>query len=249
MNYAKIYEQLISNAKINPFSGYTEKHHIVPKCMGGGDTFDNIVSLSARQHFIAHWLLYKIHGTKELAFAWRVMCINPKNNQRSKVNSHSFKLAKEAWAIEMSRLNTGVKFSDKRIENLRQAHLGQKAWNKGIATGETASRKARIEHYMANPQRCVTCGQPIPYRFKSRARKYCCKKCQFADPNRIVGKVNRKPNSGSFKKGHTLKGETVKKISDKLTGMKRPRGVCPHCGTEGALSLLKRWHFDNCKKG
>lgn len=70
MNYAKIYEQLISNAKINPFSGYTEKHHIAPKCMGGGDTFDNIVSLSARQHFIAHWLLYKIHGTKELAFVY-----------------------------------------------------------------------------------------------------------------------------------------------------------------------------------
>lgn len=248
MNYARIYSQLILSAKINPFCGYTEKHHIVPKCMGGDDTFDNIIRLSARQHFIAHWLLYKIYGTKELAFAWRAMCANPKNTQRQKVNSHSFKLAKEAWALEMSRLNTGVKFSDEHKENLSHAHLGQKAWNKGTSIGETAYRKIRIEQYEANPQRCLTCDKPIPYRFKSRGRKYCCKECQFADPNRVVGAFNRKPNSGSFTKGHKLKDETVKKISDKLTGMKRPRGVCPHCGTEGALSLLKRWHFDNCKK-
>lgn len=249
MNYAKIYDDLITKAIAHPHSGYVEKHHIIPRCLGGTDEKSNLVSLSARQHFIAHWLLYKMHRTKDLAFAWRAMCMRPKNSRRQRVNSHSFSLAKEAWAREMAIANAGVKFSAERLKNLSDAHLGQVAWNKGICTGETKGRKERVAEYLENPQKCVTCSAPIPYRFKSRGRKYCCKVCQFSDPNRITGAFNAKPNATSFKKGHSIKEETVKKISAKLTGMKRPRGVCPHCGVEGALSLLKRWHFEKCRKG
>lgn len=38
------------------------------------------------------------------------------------------------------------------------------------------------------------------------------------------------------------------KISAALTGYKRPRIECPHCGKVGANGLMKRWHFDNCKQ-
>lgn len=245
MNYLRIYTSLIDRAKNRVVSGYTEKHHIVPKCLGGTESPDNLVDLTAREHYIAHWILAKCHKNYKLIFAWRSMAMNPLGKRYT---SYTFKYAKEAWAREMSDRNKGVKFSSERIKNLSDAHLGQEAWNKGIATGETMGRKERVAQYMDNPQRCVTCGSPIPYRFKSRARKYCCKECQFSDTNRVIGELNKKPNAGSFVKGHTLKEETVKKISDKLTGMKRPRGICPHCNTEGALSLLKRWHFDNCKK-
>lgn len=27
----------------------------------------------------------------------------------------------------------------------------------------------------------------------------------------------------------------------------RPKGICPHCGKEGDLYVMKRWHFDKCK--
>jgi group I intron endonuclease len=42
--------------------------------------------------------------------------------------------------------------------------------------------------------------------------------------------------------------ETKKQISETMTGMKRPRSVCPHCGVEGSSNHLKRWHNDHCPK-
>ena len=41
---------------------YKEAHHIVPKCLGGSNEHDNLVDLTAREHYIAHILLAKIYG-------------------------------------------------------------------------------------------------------------------------------------------------------------------------------------------
>lgn len=56
--YARWYNELIQNAKNRDKPlGYTEKHHIVPKCLGGGNRKSNIAFLTGREHFIAHAFL------------------------------------------------------------------------------------------------------------------------------------------------------------------------------------------------
>ena len=63
MNYLTIYQNLISIAKHREHViGYSEKHHIIPRCLGGTNDSENLVKLTAREHFIAHLLLAKIHG-------------------------------------------------------------------------------------------------------------------------------------------------------------------------------------------
>jgi hypothetical protein len=65
--------------------GYTERHHIVPRCLGGNDTIDNIVLLTAREHFIVHKLLCRIYPNEnKLFFAYRMMAVmkNSKDNDR-----------------------------------------------------------------------------------------------------------------------------------------------------------------------
>lgn len=61
MDYQRIYNQLIQKRKQILVEGYTEKHHIIPRCLGGTDDPENLVRLSAREHFIAHVLLVKIY--------------------------------------------------------------------------------------------------------------------------------------------------------------------------------------------
>ena len=61
MNYQKIHDQLIDRAKNRKLTGYKERHHIIPKCMGGTNHEDNLVFLTAREHFIVHKLLCEIH--------------------------------------------------------------------------------------------------------------------------------------------------------------------------------------------
>jgi len=61
VNYSSIYKKLIEFRKNNFPIGYIEKHHILPKSLGGTDDEDNVVSLSGREHYIVHLLLAKIY--------------------------------------------------------------------------------------------------------------------------------------------------------------------------------------------
>ena len=52
---------------------YTEIHHIYPTSMGGNDNTENLVLMTGRNHFIAHWLLYKMTLDRRMIFAFNQM--------------------------------------------------------------------------------------------------------------------------------------------------------------------------------
>ena len=54
--YQKWYDQLIGRARNRTIEGYVERHHIVPKSLGGTNEKGNLVALTAREHWIAHML-------------------------------------------------------------------------------------------------------------------------------------------------------------------------------------------------
>lgn len=66
MNYQKIYNQIIEKRKLEEPEGYTENHHIIPRSLGGSDDKDNLVRLTAREHFICHYLLAKMYYNESL---------------------------------------------------------------------------------------------------------------------------------------------------------------------------------------
>lgn len=63
MNYERIYREFIADriARGKP-GGYSERHHILPRALGGDDDAGNLIDLTAEDHFFAHLLLAKIHG-------------------------------------------------------------------------------------------------------------------------------------------------------------------------------------------
>lgn len=83
MNYQKIYSSLITRAQGRALSCYTESHHILPKCMGGGDESTNLVDLTPEEHYLAHQLLVKIHpGHPGLTFAAMTMTQGPRRSNK-----------------------------------------------------------------------------------------------------------------------------------------------------------------------
>lgn len=53
---------------------YHERHHIIPKCMGGTNDEENLVDLFAREHFLAHKLLAQENpNNNSLVYAWGCM--------------------------------------------------------------------------------------------------------------------------------------------------------------------------------
>lgn len=106
MDYIRIYKQIIENARNLESQRlvdktYVEEHHIVPKCMGGLDVDSNLVYLTAREHFICHWLLFKKYKSADLAHAFYSMVNGPlaQNSKRDiQPSSYVFSAAREAQA-------------------------------------------------------------------------------------------------------------------------------------------------------
>lgn len=68
-NYFEEYTNLIKRAKSLNRSkkdgSYYERHHIVPKCLGGSNDSKNLVFLTFREHVLAHLLLHKMYPNEE----------------------------------------------------------------------------------------------------------------------------------------------------------------------------------------
>lgn len=109
MNYKKIYDQLIAKAESREVEGYKERHHIVPKCLGGSDEVNNIVELTAREHYVAHLLLAKVHGGK-LWYAFFAMCnLDPSNKKsRYRPSSRIYAEVREEVSRQQRRARIGT---------------------------------------------------------------------------------------------------------------------------------------------
>ena len=82
---------MIERARNRTVEGYTEKHHILPRCMGGNDTKENLARLTAREHFIAHRLLTKIYPeNNRLQYALYAMCKQRRFGRTYKVSSRLY---------------------------------------------------------------------------------------------------------------------------------------------------------------
>lgn len=118
MNYQRIYDQIIDRAKQRKLEGYKERHHIIPKCMGGSNKEDNLIELTAREHFICHWILCRIYPeNKKLAHAFWFM-----SKQNSPTQQRDYIVSSRTYAEAVSNL----KFTEEHKENIRKTRVGKK---------------------------------------------------------------------------------------------------------------------------
>ena len=91
MNYGAAYNNLI-NRSINReliSDQYYEKHHIIPRCVGGSDEKENLVFLTPREHYIAHQLLIKVYPNNiKLTHAAMMMTVSSKCNKGRKYSKN-----------------------------------------------------------------------------------------------------------------------------------------------------------------
>lgn len=113
------YNRFIDRMKIQVVNGYCEKHHILPRSLGGSDEASNLVLLTPRQHYIAHWMLWKIYGgAMAVAFDYMNGIKRYGNRLPSKVIA--------ALKLDVSKRISERPVSDETREKQRQAKLGRK---------------------------------------------------------------------------------------------------------------------------
>lgn len=129
MNHKQIYQNIINKSKLQCRSkkdSYFEKHHIIPKTIGGDNSKENIVLLTAKEHFICHRLLCFIYPeSKSLHFAFWAMCNQVKGDVKRdyKITSRTYEDAKLKFKEVNSLLHKGKKLSDEHLFKIKTRML------------------------------------------------------------------------------------------------------------------------------
>jgi hypothetical protein len=172
--YYDWYYAIVNRAKSRTIDGYIERHHIVPKSLGGSDKKDNLVSLTAREHFVCHLLLTKMtesNDRKKMTYAlWLI--INMKNKsqeERYSVCSRTYETVRKNHSITVSEAYKGKKknyssFGGKKhkeetIIHLSQVKLGKNNPNYGVVQKpEWNKAKSDAQKGISKPSiSCIHC--------------------------------------------------------------------------------------------
>jgi hypothetical protein len=135
--YTRVYNSIIERAKSRETSNYTEKHHIIPKSLGGDDRDNNIVKLTPREHFICHRLLPRMlegESKRKMTYALKIMTCD-RHGLRFKPNSRILNYIKE----QARQSQIGVPLSEERKAKIKQKRSLQK-------TSEVTREKMRKAH-------------------------------------------------------------------------------------------------------
>jgi hypothetical protein len=132
MDYRKHYDSLINRSKTKQLEEgtYFEIHHIIPRSEGGTNDESNLVKLTAREHFIAHWLLYR-ENPKLLSrvFSFWRMC-NGKGKVDTKnwiiIPSRAYEEGKLAFSQGMKTMLKGKKKTKEHAMKVGLANRGKK---------------------------------------------------------------------------------------------------------------------------
>ena len=117
--YSKIYFSITFNAKQRITEGYTELHHIIPQSMGGSNDKENLVELTAREHFICHWLLIKMtEGKDRSKMLYALNGMKAENRYQQRYHTKITARVYEKYRIEHAK-------------NHSETMKGKPAWNKG----------------------------------------------------------------------------------------------------------------------
>ena len=206
--------------------GYTEGHHVVPKCLCEDTTWisdkQNIVYLTAREHYICHWLLTKvIPNNYRLLYAFARMTVDVigKRNLTSKQHARCRAAAALATSLKPA-WNQGLKYKSGPCSDLRR---------KSIAQARQQTSKIKCPH----------CDKQVDPGNYKRFHGEKCKYNPNIDPFILEARSakNRASVLLAITNGNHAPGSPNK---EELK--------CPHCGRTGVNkpNMLKN-HFARCK--
>jgi hypothetical protein len=229
MDYQKIYNSLIERSKNRLVEGYSEKHHIIPRCLGGTNEEENITRLTAEEHYLAHQLLVKMYPKNfKLIRAMHMMTVNSNYTIR---NNKSFGWIRRQNAIAMS---VSIKVYQK--ENGHPRGMAGK-------TNTIASNIKRSGSMKGIP--CPSRGVRGPRGSRASPLKVVCRldNRKELDMANFMAYCKRLDNPAKAIEQDANRSKATKGIPKPQEKVK-----CPHCLLIGGANIMKHHHFDNCKK-
>jgi hypothetical protein len=243
--YETWYAAITKRGQTRELDSHTEIHHIIPKSLGGSNSISNLTSLTAREHFICHWLLTKIHREGEAH--WKML------------NALRIMRAENAKQTRYSNRITARVYNNLKEEYAKLQSEKMMGENNPLY-GKPRTENAKTKISEANTGRV----QPINEKLKQKAAQTGRKrepfnevwlenmsKAKIGNKNHMYGKTHNESTVEMIRQkaiGRKQSAETIAKKAEAIRGIKREKKQCPHCHKEVAVNGYARWHGDNCKE-
>lgn len=192
--YTEWYFSIIKNRKLCSPETYSEKHHIIPRCMGGTDIIHNMVILTVREHILVHKLLTKMTVGKiksRLCFAHHMM-VRGRQGTYVNMSEREIQSARKKLSEAQRILQTGRKHSEETKRKISESNRGK-----------VVSQETRDKISKANKGKLL--GLRRPPEFGEKISKALTGRKKNED---WVNKINRNP-------------EKIRKTAEAHRGMKR----------------------------
>lgn len=121
---------------------YHERHHIVPRCMGGTNDEENLIDLFAKEHFVAHKLLAQENPDNDgLAYAWTMMAfVKDKNQERYELTPQEYEEARIKQSELTSRRSKELWKDDEYRKRVSETHKKENLSEETLSKLAEASR-------------------------------------------------------------------------------------------------------------
>jgi hypothetical protein len=231
--YKKWYNSIICAAQNRVLDCYTETHHILPKSLGGTDKSENLIKLTAREHFICHILLTKItKGKDRIKMLHAVIMMKASNKLQNRyINSRLYEKMRIEFGKHQSKnmLGKDNPYYGKKhsIETRRKMSESKKglhnnSWNTGL-TKNTSEKLKNVGEKISSAKKGIPSpkkgkpGKPASAETKSKIKAAKSGKSYWWN-NGIINQRGAESPGTEWKRGRlmsaSLYASFCKKISD-----------------------------------
>jgi hypothetical protein len=274
--YSRCYDRLIlraQNRKLDK-NTYVEKHHIIPRSFGGDNNNKNLVKLTAKEHYIAHALLWKMkflpeHHSK-MSYALRIMIFGAgtkKQLRNYKCHSRLYQSVRIEFSQNHSKNMAGEnnpffgkKHSSEVMEKIKKTKEETGNYGNRFKPGHKLSKETIKKLSIAKTG--------ITWDKMYSPEELLVRKQRRSEETRIrnTGQVfseERRRKISEKAKGRIPHNKGVKGIvkrspeaSAKRLATMKARGItshnkvmkiCENCGKEVKANVYSRYHVKKCK--
>lgn len=233
--YTRYYFNIIEAAQIRELSPaiYIEKHHIIPKSLGGSNKKDNIVKLLPREHFVCHLLLTKmLTGENKAKMVNAALRLANDHNGRC-VNSRIYTIIKQERSEYLSTkmLGSGNHFYGKKHSSETRTKMSLQKKGRKLTEEQKQKLKGRIGPMLGKTHSLAT-------------RK---RLSEFGKTRTPSNYTKKKTSETMLSANIQRSAETKEKMRKAKLGIVHPRKVCEYCKKDCTIAMYTRWHGNNCK--
>jgi hypothetical protein len=244
--YTLWYNTIIEQARNRITDVYTESHHVQPRSLGGTDNKDNLVDLTAREHFVCHWLLSKMYtGEAKAKMIYALNGMKRGNEFTQRYNTKITARVYEKLKKEFSRVHSATM-------------KGTAPVNKGSSMTEEQKAKIRATK-AANPTKrsAEAIAKTVAKQTGQKRSEETKLKMSLAAKGKLKGpmseenklKISQGSKGKTKREGHgdRIKATVAAQLAAGTHYTQQPKLTCPHCGVQANKARYNGYHGDKCK--